>query len=142
MAQVKTKKERVEFNEAMINWTGYKKKMLDVQSHIGAPYISGTFSVDQLMTRLTETFCKAYERALSVLTITYGELSDVKVSWNSGYGTILAKALETEANFKKRVFAEEKYKFNQGKMEEDRKVKQKEKDLKTYEKLKLKYNLP
>lgn len=141
MAQVKTKKDKVEFNEAMINWTGYKRKVIDVNTHLGPPNIQGGKPLNELLTEISTSFSSSYERQITLLTSKYGELSNVKVHWNSGYGMIYAKALESEENFKKRVFIEERQKFNQGKMEEDRKVKQKEKDLKMYEKIKVKYNL-
>lgn len=141
MAQVKIKKEKKEFNPEMVNWTGYKRKIFDVTGHLGSVYIPGKHSLVDVLRAISESLSKSYEQQVTVLGQRYGELSDIQVTWTGGFGMIHAKALESEDNFKKRVLYEEKVKFMQGKMQEDRKEKQKEKDLKTYEKLKLKYNL-
>lgn len=142
MAQVKTKRDKVEFNEAMINWTGYKRKVIDVQQVMDGIYIGGQRSLTDILPMISNTLCANYEKAISAIINRYGEITDVRMTWSNGHGSILAKALETQENFKRRVLLEERLKYNQGKMEEDRKERQKERDLKMYEKLKLKYNLP
>lgn len=143
MEQVKTKrvkKESPKFDPESINWGKHKKKLLDIRTYVQVAIPSKFVSAEEIKSQMVAALDKAIQTGIDHMSIG-GEISGLSVNYYYGQLAFSAKREESSSQFETRVIQEERTKWLAKQNEEATKKKEKEQDMKTFERIKAKYKL-